>query len=193
MDRELQNLELNTNYISSTTSNEDYKKLRVTFNYSYTGDKNLDVYRKYDDGAYEVIDIGTLPKHVDANYSYDIDASELTAHQTITYKLQTHENEGDEPSSYSRDRRVTIKLDDVKPAVLNSGSDLISYPSASETSNSSFRFEGKAKDDASGVNKVYVKLYDLNDNTKTVTKEANGTTNWTLQVIKGDTDYADLL
>lgn len=192
--------EPDTNYISSVVEDgSNYKKLKVTLTYSYNGSKDLFAYREYD---YSSGDITTkasdsaLAIGTDATWTETIDASELKNHSKIVYMLKNEDG-----TNYSRNRYITLKIDDTKPVVLNSGADLISSPSATETSNSSFKFEGKATDADSGISKVYVKLYqtktengsEVEDTTKSVTKEASGTTNWTLQVIKGDSDFTAIL
>ncbi len=192
--------EPDTNYISSVVEDgSNYKKLKVTLTYSYNGSKDLFAYREYD---YSSGDITTkardsaLATGTDATWTETIDASELKNHSKIAYMLKNEDG-----TNYSRNRYITLKIDDTKPVVLNSGADLISFPSATETSNSSFKFEGKATDADSGISKVYVKLYqtktengsEVEDTTKSVTKEASGTTNWTLQVIKGDSDFTAIL
>ena len=174
-----------TNCISRETTDVNYQKLKVTLEYSYTGDKALNVFRKYNGGDFEQLNTESLDKGTEKTYVQYIAASDLSSYTTITYKLQNEDE-----SSYSRERSITIKKDDTKP-VVNENS--ITLPSASETSNSSFKFEGTASDGDSGIAKVYVKLYDATNETKCVEKEASGTTSWTLQVIKGDTSFADVL
>ena len=190
------NFEPITSYISSASgANTDYKKYKVSLNYSYTGEQELNAYKKESNGSFVKINTSELEKGTDKTYQILIDASDLTSDAvTMTYKLQNE-------VSYSRERSVTIYRDNKLPEVLNSGENLITFPSATETANSSFKFEGKATDEGSGISKVFVKLYqaktengeEVEDTAKSVIKEASGTTNWTLQVIKGDSAFTDIL
>ena len=194
--QDAENFEPITGYISSASgANTDYKKYKVSLNYSYTGEQELNAYKKESNGSFVKINTSELEKGTDKTYQILIDASDLTSDAvTMTYKLQNE-------VSYSRERSVTIYRDNKLPEVLNSGENLITFPSATETANSSFKFEGKATDEGSGISKVFVKLYqtkiengeEVEDTAKSVIKEASGTTNWTLQVIKGDSDFAAIL
>ena len=194
--QDAENFEPITGYISSASgANTDYKKYKVSLNYSYTGEQELNAYKKESNGSFVKINTSELEKGTDKTYQILIDASDLTSDAvTMTYKLQNE-------VSYSRERSVTIYRDNKLPEVLNSGENLITFPSATETANSSFKFEGKATDEGSGISKVFVKLYqtktengeEVEDTAKSVIKEASGTTNWTLQVIKGDSAFTDIL
>ena len=191
------NFEPVTNYISSDTTNEDYKQFKVLLNYSYTGDQRLDVYRKENDGSFTVINDSELAKGTDNTYPILIDAASLTSDVlTFTYKL-----ENTDKTSYSRERSITVYRDNTLPEVTS-----LVIPATRDTSNTFFQFSGTAKDPlsasnitGSGIAEVWVTLYqtkiengqEVEDTAKSVTVKATGTESWYLQINKNNTeDYS---
>ena len=193
------NFEPLTNYISSATTNEDYKKFKVQLNYSYTGEQPLDVKRKEGNGDFSVIYSSTSDelKGTDKTYKDSINASDLTSDAvTYTYKLQNADN-----TSYSRERSITIYRDNTYPEVKT-----LVIPATRDTSNSFFQFSGTAEDPVSsdnvkgsGIAEVWVTLYqtkiendqEVEDTAKSVTVKATGTESWYLQINKNNTeDYS---
>ena len=191
------NFEPVTNYISSDTTNEDYKQFKVLLNYSYTGDQRLDVYRKENDGSFTVINDSELAKGTDNTYPILIKAASLTSDAlTFTYKL-----ENTDKTSYSRERSITVYRDNTLPEVTS-----LVIPATRDTSNTFFQFSGTAKDPlsasnitGSGIAEVWVTLYqtkiengqEVEDTAKSVTVKATGTESWYLQINKNNTeDYS---
>ena len=193
-----------TAYISSETGDDDYKALKVTLSYSYSGDKVLKVYRKFDDEVFEKDDqpIGTAREIGNEKDYFDIiNAEDLKNHTQIKYFLKNEDS-----SNYSRVKTIEIKRDDARPEIFNpdDGDKKITIPGAGDTSNSSFSFKGYASDvlPGSGLSKVFVKLYEtkkavngeeVEDEERSVTKEASGSEAWSLQVIRDDKSYDKVL
>ena len=194
----VEDFEALTNYISSATEKEDYKKFKVQLNYSYTGEQRLDAYKKEADGSFTPINNNSeLDKGPDQTYPILIDAESLASDAvTYTYKLQNADN-----TSYSRERSITIYRDNTYPEVKT-----LVIPATRDTSNSFFQFSGTAEDPVSsdnvkgsGIAEVWVTLYqtkiengqEVEDTAKSVTVKATGTESWYLQINKNNTeDYS---
>ena len=193
------NFEPLTNYISSATTNKDYKKFKVQLNYSYTGEQRLDAYKKEADGSFTPINNNSeLDKGPDQTYPILIDAESLASDAvTYTYKLQNADN-----TSYSRERSITIYRDNTYPEVKT-----LVIPATRDTPNSFFQFSGTTEDPVSsdnvkgsGIAEVWVTLYqtkkiengqEVEDTAKSVTVKATGTESWYLQINKNNTeDYS---
>ncbi|WP_022933516.1 hypothetical protein [Treponema bryantii] len=200
------NFEPITKYISSETTDDDYKKLKVTLTYSYTGgsqEDSLNVYRQWNSSLDSGDDIGTmyannqyvnstaLEQGTDKTWSETIDASLLKAQNVnqIYYTLSnmktvtgTNGAVTYEQTNWSRSRSVTVSLDDNPPQVTS-----IICPEAKKTSESSFRFEGTVSDTGSGINEVIVKIED-EENSKSYVEHISSTGSWSFTVSR-DSDF----
>ena len=178
-----------TDYVSSNTTNstdasKDYRKLNVKLTYSYNGNSDLYVWRKFDNNSYgDEPHAKGLKKGSDAVWSEKITAEELKGHKTVTYLLKSEDG-----VNFSRDRAITLKIDDTNPVILNDDETPITKPEAKDTSNTSFQFTGQAKDTDSGVAEVWVRLEntekDADGKLRTYEEKLNTTEYWTFTVIK---------
>ncbi|EID84905.1 hypothetical protein MSI_16010 [Treponema sp. JC4] len=171
-------------YVSvNEAANADNKILKVSLTYTYDGKAYLmrtigskDAEKvdyddtKTDDEKYE-FPAGTDVSFTDKISVEDLKESDGTYASTIVYKFISILGED---VAASNTKTVNVKYDNEVPVA---GS--VSVPSTSETALSSFSFSGSVSDAASGIDKVYIRITDNTDSTKTTGDlVASGTESW---------------
>lgn len=139
-------------WLSTTTTNNAYKQVNVRLSYSGGDASSYTVYEKRDNEDNDDITADLIWNNEDEAWHRIFSVTPSNKPSTLVYRV-----EGDN-ASYSSNKTITLKYDDIPPQIVKDASHPLVSPSPNDTESPSFQFSGYARDTGSGVDTVHLQI-----------------------------------